>query len=207
MAVADRCPVQPRFMHHDNNQRCASVSFVKTGGAGELVDGGIGGLHRVLQRDLRWGGRVFGGVMLEQRGDGGLRGFPAQSHAAHAISQCSQYSPVGRQRLVVEIAETESVLLLPARAEMLSVAGAEFQQGNDPDLVRRLQKTEEFFNVNARLSQNSAWDAAIQLVMIGNDDLCKGIIATQHGVIVVLAAKNKADLLQCVDALSPGNTQ
>lgn len=33
MAVADRCPVQPRFMHHDNNQRCASVSFIKTGGA------------------------------------------------------------------------------------------------------------------------------------------------------------------------------
>lgn len=35
--------------------------------------------------------------------------------------------PVSRQRLVVEIAETKSVLLLPARAEMLSVAGAGFK--------------------------------------------------------------------------------
>ncbi len=70
--------------------------------------------------------------MLEQRGDGGLRGFPAQSHAAHAIRQCRHYPSVGSQRLIIEIAETKSVLLLPARAEMLSVAGAEFQD-NDPD--------------------------------------------------------------------------
>lgn len=57
MAAHDRRPVQPRFMHHDNNQRCASVSFIKTGGAGELVDSGIGGLHRVLYMTS---GRVAG---------------------------------------------------------------------------------------------------------------------------------------------------